>query len=374
MFNLFDEGFGKRPRWAPSDARTTYCIAPPVGSLVGLDHRAWEVLEVRRVPLADWKPEDHERLRRKADGQDPEEWPDAPHYLIVRQVGSHQRTHWRTRARKSAWHLLPEHYAVCHRCGDVAPCREVLDEQVAARALERLARMEAILPGCCWGCGQPVTKRQKTIRFEGENLDLPGGQEVVFHTRSSCDHLARAYEERWVAAAPGRTRRLSCPGDLITHIDGTECTAPLECPGFTTAHRSSERHVIGTSLTETRCTRCKDALARQLADGSPISPADIDLDAVLALHQVTLALGGASSITYQEGGWAAEIRLRDGSSHCRWRLPTVEAAADAVVASVLIGRKCRCLQLVAVSGPSGCRWRRAGDRWVAGCKAVSDAA
>lgn len=73
---------------------------------------------------------------------------------------------------------------------------------------------EIPLPGCCHFCYEPVTRRQKSVLFEGVNLRYPelGEDTAVFHTRQYCLRDARGYGEAWVAAVPGRVPKF--PGWL----------------------------------------------------------------------------------------------------------------------------------------------------------------
>lgn len=87
----------------------------------------------------------------------------------------------------------------------------------------------------CAACGEPVTARQQSVTYQGENLDVPDGTSAVFHARLWCHWHARDYEVRWLAADPSRrspVEWLSCLGKAIVHVDGTsECAEP-GCPGW----------------------------------------------------------------------------------------------------------------------------------------------
>ncbi|WP_407566841.1 hypothetical protein [Polymorphospora sp. A560] len=109
-------------------------------------------------------------------------------------------------------------------------------------------RLAAVLPGCCWACGEPIAGRQRSIEFVGENLLLPGASPAVFHTAHSrkavrpdmpktCREQAEDYETHWVAAEPGRTRRLTCAGRMFRHFTFSECTAGADCPGEDAFHQ-----------------------------------------------------------------------------------------------------------------------------------------
>jgi len=67
------------------------------------------------------------------------------------------------------------------------------------------------LPGCCNFCHEPVTRRQRSVLFEGPNLRYPelGEDTAVFHTRELCLRDARGYDEVWAKAVPGRVQKFS---------------------------------------------------------------------------------------------------------------------------------------------------------------------
>jgi hypothetical protein len=258
------------------------------GDLIALQREPWRVLEVRAVPVADWEDCD-QRYYEKAQkwpllrdnpqrGPEPltrETWPARPLYLILVPVTGGKKRHQRVRpyAGASAY-VFPEHYPVCKDCGELYPCRELDIRAEADREMKVLDKWEAILPGSCWGCNEPITHRQSAIRFEGENLYLPGAPPPVFHMRRSggCQSAARDYEDRWVKAAEGRQRRLSCMGRLIIHVDGPECTEDPFCPGPGKMHRASyQNHTAYEG--NVRCLRCADARARGETPAVPEPPA-----------------------------------------------------------------------------------------------------
>jgi hypothetical protein len=99
----------------------------------------------------------------------------------------------------------------------------------------------------------------------------------VFHLRQrsaggvSCLHAAMSYEEQWVPAVPGRRWRLSCPGNLVRHLDGQECGELTDCPGPDVRHRGNVMHHRFTGTREgevvpvpgsgaEHCLRCQDAV------------------------------------------------------------------------------------------------------------------
>jgi hypothetical protein len=250
------------------------------GDLFATYRAVWRVREVRPVPVIDWDEHDrenygmHARFRPVSE----EEWPLRPVYLIVVPANGGKRVHKRMRpyVRRQAWVLHP-HYPVCRDCGEPWPCRELEITREVRKESAEVERLAAILPGCCWGCAEPVTHRQKSVRFDGENLLLPGGPDVVFHLRVKsagalyCLSAAVGYEEKWVAAAPGRRWRLSCPGNVVRHLDGQECSELTDCPGPDARHRGNIMlhrftgtpdgqvvPVLGSGAED--CRRCLDAV------------------------------------------------------------------------------------------------------------------
>jgi hypothetical protein len=254
------------------------------GDLIAFNREVWRVREVRPVPVADWEDPDRERyamvrrIMRNAPATE-EDWPGRPLYLIVEPASGGEREHWRIQpyaAFRRAYVLHP-HYPVCKDCGEPWPCTELaITREVREHAAE-VDRLAAILPGCCWECGEPVTSRQKSVRFDGENLLLPGAPEPVFHLRHKsaaglhCLSGAVGYEKKWVPAMPGRRWRLSCPGNVVRHLDGQECSELADCPGPGVRHRGNSifHRFTGTPEGEVapvlgsgaeHCRRCLDAV------------------------------------------------------------------------------------------------------------------
>ncbi|PRX90681.1 hypothetical protein [Allonocardiopsis opalescens] len=261
-------------RWTPAGA-TPHCnITPPVGSIIGLKRRAWRVIEVRALADHEWNDAEREHVARKTAQWATWKIPSSseireirrqstPHQIVLQPLPEGPLHQVRTRDVER-WYVLPEHYPVCSVCGELYPCREIEFDARAAEAKKELERAESILPGCCWECGEPVTSRQKSIRFDGDNLDLPGGPEVVFHTRQRCAGSADAYEKRWVAVDPDRRRwRLRCPGKIVLHVDGPDCTEGPHCPGSDVPHRLWMDHCQG-HYSGVPCLRCEDESARRL--------------------------------------------------------------------------------------------------------------
>lgn len=106
------------------------------------------------------------------------------------------------------WEVLPEHYAVCVDCGDLAPCRhEVADKQADRETAT--ARVRMTFPAdACMGCGEAIAGRQKAIAFPGPNLwrpDLPG--HARFHARQDCAGFVESYRTAWLASGGEQLQR-----------------------------------------------------------------------------------------------------------------------------------------------------------------------
>lgn len=215
---------------------------PEPGEVFGLRYGAWRVVEVRvsdDVDLTDddrelmnrYKPEYRERYR--------------PYAVVLDHIGGPNlmgsgRTRVHLDGLRVEWVLLGERYPVCSCHGHPWPCQDADRDRVAtlqAKVMdEQLAKA---VPGVCPSCGEPITHRQKTVTYPGENVDVPGGPEPRFHTRRGCLYDAERYEERWLAVDPRRERILTwpvCPGPLIVHGDGSsECRRPVpDCQGHLT--------------------------------------------------------------------------------------------------------------------------------------------
>lgn len=128
--------------------------------------------------------------------------------------------------------VLPEHYVVCAKCGQLPPCAEVWNEHVARQVTERAARYE--VAGVCPACEEPVTNRQRMIRVE-ENIVVPLGPPVTFHARQKCESAAVRYDQQ-VAEATGRAPVLSCPSRQVRHMDGQRECDNEACPGQHVPH------------------------------------------------------------------------------------------------------------------------------------------
>lgn len=265
--------------WKPSEYIPCHDPRPPVPCLIALNRKPYRLVGIREIPPDQWRADDWEayetavawRTQAGKPYPTPEEWDRRPVEFVLTDLKGEEKFSAHAQAweyRRDGWHLLHEHHTVCASCGELAPCREYIAarmrEFAAQQAREKLEKDLVKVPGCCWSCGEPVTDRQKWIAFEGMNLDLPGGPDVIFHLRQKCRGEAIAYEKRWVKEDPRRRRMLSCPGFLIIHVDGPECNEGPLCPGAEVRHASYSNHLLYTGSI---CLRCKDARARQAMEG-----------------------------------------------------------------------------------------------------------
>ena len=225
-------------RWYPTGTRRTYGT-PNVGDLIALRHGVWRVTEARDLDL-----DDRDRQAWiEARMPDLAAWRDRPYGLDLKHVGGATPPDWgdsngvtgasvEVHTWNTTWDLWDTYpsgrWPMCSCCGEPMPCRAELEDRQISYSLAVVADRESVLPGCCWACKEPVTHRQDSVTYPGDNLDLPGAPAPVFHTRAACWGSASRYELRWLAADPRRERILTypkCGGILVVHADGsTECT------------------------------------------------------------------------------------------------------------------------------------------------------
>jgi hypothetical protein len=219
-------------RWYP--LHTTDYPRPKPGQLIAFRHAVWRVEKVRDLPLSDT---DRDKWL-DAGMPDMATWRRRP-YRVDAQWVAGAEPKWLGPTQTSGkvdiaadtymtWHVYEgDRWPQCSCCGEPMPCRAELEDKQITASLNRVAKMEAIPPGACWACAEPITTRQKAVTYSGDNIDLPGGQQPRFHTRSACRSRAKRYEERWLAVDPRRERLLTwpaCGGILLVHADGeSEC-------------------------------------------------------------------------------------------------------------------------------------------------------
>lgn len=263
-----------RDFWQPALAAhpRRHIHRPEPGDLIAVNRQPYRVESIRDQPLGDW----HDRARDEwAKAGMPDPWSSAPFEVHVREAASGKR---RGMIVVQPWfwnwcEALPEHYAVCVHCGQLAPCREVTAERAAEREMAHFEHLTKILPGCCWGCSEPITARQRSVVFPGPNLLLPtAAPSPAFHLRRGCAVDAARYEEQWVRAGEKRPRSLltlKCRGSLIVHGDGSaECFGAVEsaCPSVYASHMSysacfAQSHGCGYGCTREGHPGCRTASA-----------------------------------------------------------------------------------------------------------------
>lgn len=230
-------------QWIPREGHSTSVTNCKAGDIIAGFHKAFRITAIEEVNVANW-PDAFTSTWEAHSRPDPETWYFRPLRIIGHWEEGDTRSRVKVVSAASGCTRLPEHYSVCRLCREVPPCKHVHTERIVERELAGLAETMAILPGCCHACREPVTHRQKTIRFPGPNLirpDLADGT-AVFHARQACFGAAFEYDEQWAAAEPGRRRLLYCEGRRRNHNDGSmECSEGAECPGDV-QHRSEEWH------------------------------------------------------------------------------------------------------------------------------------
>lgn len=124
-------------------------------------------VEIRPVPEADWTDADRASKLK-------------PSYLTVADPDGRNELHYWVRGGH-VFSLLPEHYSVCARCGQLSPCAEQVIES------ELLLHRHALENKCCV-CHQRLGARR------GELLaQTPGGPVVQRYHTTKGTKCRRAY-------------------------------------------------------------------------------------------------------------------------------------------------------------------------------------
>jgi hypothetical protein len=137
-------------------------------------------------------------------GEQPERatWEHRPVVLVVQPADQPKAKpqHYAVRASRS-FYVLPEHYSVCRLCNEIPPCTHETNEAMVEHEMANTQRLMDIRPGCCLGCGDPITSRMKAVRFPGPNLWRPdwGNDSAVFHARQDCEDSVAFYRQQWEA-------------------------------------------------------------------------------------------------------------------------------------------------------------------------------
>lgn len=253
-------------RWHPISSRMTH-DRPTPGTLVAYKRQVWRVIETRDVPEVDLEEGDER----------------GSYYVIVEPPRGGKRMHMKVRRPWFLWNIVDEHYPVCVECGEPYPCLH-LDAAAAGKdAADQLDRLTAIMPGCCWACGEPISARQERVSFDGPNVWLPTApSSPAFHLRQTCRHSAARYEDAWVAADTTRPRSLltlKCAGTVVVHGDGSaECFGAVnsDCPSVYASHGSYAACYTQTHGCPRACARKGHPGARLPRPRGLLNPASED--------------------------------------------------------------------------------------------------
>lgn len=229
------------PVWEPSDParrvearehdrqrRERNPVLEP-GMLVIHDRQPKRVIEIKERPEDLWPKVFEERWQQAVADRErfsPEKpplvratWRDRPIVIVLAldKPGA-KDDHWCAPA-SHGWDVLPEHYMVCHSCGQLPPCDDELTDQLVTAAVGRTEHLMSIQRGCCLGCGDPITHRMKATRFPGPNLWRPdlGDNSAVFHARQACSTFECRYRKQWEAAS-----KVEQPTGQLALGDGAE--------------------------------------------------------------------------------------------------------------------------------------------------------
>lgn len=193
-------------RWLPTGTDRTSRRRPAVGDLIAFAHAAWRVMHVSDADPEpeEWKqinayrPEHRDRYR--------------PYRITLRREhgpkhereNSRQEIAYRCGSNFYGWDAYEtDRVPLCSCCGHPWPCRMLAAEDQAERSARVMSeRMDRIMPGACYGCGEPITPRQGSMVMPEDNVDIPGSPPPRFHTRQSCADERRDYERRRARALP----------------------------------------------------------------------------------------------------------------------------------------------------------------------------
>lgn len=172
---------------------------PVAGDILAVEYAAWQVTHI-----AEAEPTDEEREHIAVYRL---EYRDRlmPYRLTLRRMygPAHERENSagdvavRVPVRASRmWHHYPSgRVPLCSCCGHPFPCRMETAERESQRQGELLARrLDRIMPGICYGCGERITARQRSIRYPEPNVEVPGAGPPTFHARKQCRGHALDYE------------------------------------------------------------------------------------------------------------------------------------------------------------------------------------
>lgn len=197
--------------WTPAGANRVQTKRPNEGDVVAYARAAWRVEHVQdatptdeeAAALAAYRPGFRDKL--------------GPYRVSLRRLHGPRHAGERRsdpgllalRVRAGAYvHPFPVYRSgrvpLCSCCGDPWPClpQSAEDEaSQAARDMDRLARRAEM--GVCFGCGEPVTSRQKVIVYPEPNAQVPLAPGPVFHARAACRAAVLEYERARAKVTPG---------------------------------------------------------------------------------------------------------------------------------------------------------------------------
>lgn len=110
----------------PTLRMTTAELEP--GHIVIADRRPLRILTIRELKWGQWTKRFMEAWEALDAGDlDPDAWPNRPFEFECRwdDVSKEAQIELVDAAANFVWAVLPPHYAVCHLCGELPPCRHV---------------------------------------------------------------------------------------------------------------------------------------------------------------------------------------------------------------------------------------------------------
>ncbi|MFJ8677275.1 hypothetical protein [Streptomyces sp. NPDC093589] len=200
-------------RWVSDQPDTERALTVDLtpGRIVIWGKAPFRVISLSDLNPGNW-PTEYEEAWDAASRPDVASWKDRPMRLgVQRDTDAADPERSGIVPAHGQWVILPEHYSVCRSCGELPPCPEAFTDRIMAVESHRIDFEMRLVHGTCHGCGKPVSRRERSILFPGDNLIRPdlGANTAVFHTRQSCLPIALSYQDRWLAAEPGRAERIS---------------------------------------------------------------------------------------------------------------------------------------------------------------------
>lgn len=198
--------------WRPEqEADMTIATAEEIrpNTVVAWNYKPLLIVRTEEIHFANW-PDSYLTTWTEAGEPVPETWDARPLYIHHRADRTNDPVKLGKAPASWTYLVLPKHYAVCSHCGELPPCQEVFLDRVMAVESKRMDFEMRLMHGMCHACGDRVTPREHSVLFPGDNLIRPdlGTNTAVFHARRHCLPITLAYQDRWMAAAEGRTARI----------------------------------------------------------------------------------------------------------------------------------------------------------------------